>query len=146
MSESEEHRRLVLEVVKVLDSMYPNGSTIVDIQRVPGDDVPPRIGAFRPDVYLRSKAATVIAEAKTDKDLDRRHTYDQVVSYMNHLERSTDGFLVLSVTGYRADFAKTVLRFAHRDVRPSRTKVAVFDQCDLWLLQPNGVTWAITSR
>ena len=125
--------------------MYPGGPAIIDVQRAPGDEVPPRIGAFRPDVFIRREAITVLADAKTAKDLPRKHTYDQVVSFVNYLERSSNGLFVLSVTGHRANFAKTVLRFVHQDVHPSRTQFAVFDQCDLWLLQPNGLTWAVAA-
>ena len=141
MSESDEHRALVLQVMAVLSALYPNATTIVDMQRAPGDEVPPAVGAFRPDVLLHAEAAMVIAEAKTDKDVDRKHTYEQVSSFIAHLERSTEGLFVLSVTGRRADLAKTVLRFVHLEMRPLRTRVAVFDQCDLWVLQPNGIAW-----
>ena len=143
MSESEEHRTLVLNVKELLSALYPGESPIIDIQRAPGYPVPSKIGAFRPDVFIRSERAMVIAEAKTDKDLGRRHTYDQVASFITYLERSAGGLFVLSVTGRQADFAKTVLRFAYRDFTPSRTTLAVFDGYDMWSLLPDGSMWKL---
>ena len=143
MSESKEHRTLVRTVEAMLRAVYPRASIVVDIQSEPGAELPPRIDGFRPDVLVRGEAQKVIAEAKTDGDLDKRHTHEQVTSFIMYLDNSPSGLLVLSVTGWRADRAKTVLRFIHLGIRPSRTRVAVFDQYDLWLLQPNGVTWDI---
>ena len=143
MSESEEHRSLVVKVRDVLHVLHPEGVHTTHLQRAPGDPIPPRLGGFRPDVLIRDGATRIIADAKTDRDLDRKHTYDQAVSFVRYLERSKAGLFVLSVTARRADLAKTVLRFVYREIGPSRTKVAVFDECDLWLLQSNGVTWDI---
>ena len=50
---------------------------------------------------------------------------------------------MLSVSGLRADRAKSLLRFAYVRIRPSRTQLAVFDQCDLWLLRADGRTWGL---
>ena len=143
MSESEEHRALVRAVEEMLGSMYPGASIVVDIQSQPGSCLPPTIDGFRPDVLVRGEVQKAIAEAKTDGDLDREHTYEQLTSFVTHLEDSQGGLLVLSVAGRPADRAKTVLRFIHLQIGPSRTRVAVFDQCDLWMLQPDGVTWCI---
>ena len=81
--------------------------------RSPGDEVPPLIGGFRPDVYGRKTSASsiVIAEAKTDGDLDNKHTHNQIKSFIDYLERRENSFFVLSVTGYGANRAKTLLRF-----------------------------------
>ena len=143
MSESEQHRSLVLAVRDRLSVMYANASIAVDIQSAPGTELPPQIAGFRPDVFVRDDAKTAIAEAKTGADLDRKHTHDQMNSFLAYLEASSNGLLVLSVTGRFADRAKTMLRFIRLEAKPSRTRLAVFDQCDLWLLQPDGVTWRL---
>lgn len=143
MSESEQHRDLVLAVRDRLSVVYANASIVIDIQSTPGTELPPKIAGFRPDVFIRKDAQTAIAEAKTGADLDRAHTHDQVNSFLAYLEASSNGLLVLSVTGRFADRAKTMLRFIRLEARPSRTRLAVFDQCDLWLLQPDGMTWRL---
>ena len=130
----------------MLRAVYPGASFVVDIQSEPGAAVPPLIGDFRPDVFVRSATQNAIAEAKTERDLDKNHTHDQVTSFVRHLDNSPGGLFVLSVTGWCADRAKTVLRFTYLEVRPSRTRLAVFDQCDVWVLQPDGLTWDISVR
>ena len=144
MSETEEHRTLVRTVEEMLRVVYPAASILVDIQPQPGAEVPPTVDGFRPDVLVRSETQKAIAEAKTARDLDKTHTHDQVTSFITYLEDSPSGLFVLSVPGWRADRAKTVLRFVHLEIRPSHTRIAVFDQCDLWLLQPDAVTWDIS--
>lgn len=145
MSESEEHRALVRAAEEMLGAVYPSASIVVDIQSAPGAHLPPTIAGFRPDLLVRGEVPKAIAEAKTDGDLDRDHTYQQLTSFVTYLEGLAGGLLVLSVAGRCADRAKTVLRFIHFELGPLRTRVAVFDQCDLWLLQPDRVTWCIYS-
>lgn len=144
MSESEQHRNLVRTVERCLRGAYPGFSILVDIQSAPGTELPPKIRGFRPDVFVQADARKAIAEAKTDADLDTTHTHDQVKSFIAYLENSRDDLLVLSVAGGSADRAKTVLRFVHVEAKPSRTQLAVFDQWDLWLLQPDGMTWGLS--
>lgn len=140
MSQSEQHRNLVIQVVKVLEARCPLMSFITDVQQNPGDPVSPVVDGFRPDVYAtgESESSIVIAEAKTDGDLDNKHTNKQVISFINYLERRRNGFFVLSVTGYGANRAKTLLRFARQVTNVTSTTIAVFDGCDFWLLDSNG--------
>lgn len=144
MSESEQHRNLVRTVEEHLRTVYASSSIVADIQSKPGTELPPKIGGFRPDVFVQADERKAIGEAKTGADLDKTHTHDQVKAFITYLERSVDGLLVLSVTGGCANRAKTVLRFAHLETKPSHTQLAVLDQCDLWLLQADGVTWGLS--
>ncbi len=130
----------------MLRAVYPDSSFVADIQSEPGAAVPPLIGDFRPDVFVRGETQNAIAEAKTERDLDKNHTYDQVTSFIRYLDNSLGGLFVLSVAGWCADRAKTVLRFTYLEVRPSRARVAVFDQCDLWVFEPDGLTWDTSVR
>lgn len=141
MSQSDIHRNLVIRVAEALAVRYPGVSFTTDLQQIPGDAVPPVIGGFRPDVYAcrrTSAGPVVIAEAKTDRDLDNKHTYNQVASFIAYLEQIGNGLFVLSVTGYGADHAKTLLRFIRQDVRVTYTGIAVFDSCDFWFIDPDG--------
>ena len=142
MSQSDAHRDLVIQVTRALESRYPQTSFITDVQQIPGNEVPPLISGFRPDVYGRkiSVNSIVIAEAKTDRDLDNKHTHNQIKSFIDYLERKENGFFVLSVTGHSANRAKTLLRFIHKDMNVMSTEIIVFDSCDFWLLDPTGGT------
>ena len=147
MSQSDAHRELVLQVAKALESRYPRISIITDVQQTPGDAVPPVIDGYRPDAYARRRSvnSVIIAEAKTDGDLNNKHTRDQIISFITYLEREEEGFFVLSVTGRRADRARILLRFICRDMHPTSTDIAVFDGYDFWLFDlTGGGTWHLS--
>ena len=147
MSQSDAHRNLVIQVVNALVSRHPRISILTDLQQNPGDDVTPVIGGFRPDVYARKEPANsiVIAEAKTDRDLDNKHANDQIVSFINYLERFENGLLVLSVSGCAANRAKTLMRFMHQVTHVTKTRIEIFDGCDFWLLDSTGdISWHLS--
>ncbi len=144
MSQSKAHRDLIEGTVDVLSSRYTNISMLVDLQQKPGDEVPPKIGRFRPDVYATRKREhfIVIAEAKTDGDIDNQHTHDQVISFIKYLNRSEESLFILAVTGYGADRARTFLRFIRKELQVVSAEIEVFDGCDFWRLDSKeGVNW-----
>jgi len=133
MSQSDTHRFLVLETVRIIRNRYPNIRVNSDLQTVPGDPVTPIINGFRPDVLgFTLSGEYIISEAKTDGDLINKHTRNQIVSFINHLEKNEGGLFILSVTGCRADFAKTLMRFILLDMEISSTRTMVFDSLDFW--------------
>lgn len=149
MSQSDAHKNLVLQVVTELESRYLQISIVADIQQNPGDPVPPLIDGFRPDVYATmskdSVLMVVVAEAKTDGDLDNEHTDAQLSAFINYLEQQGNGSFILAVTGHSADHAKTLLRFMHQTNRVKNTVLAVFDSYDFWELDTNsGLLWHLT--
>lgn len=115
----------------------------MDLQRTPGDPVPPLIGGYRPDIIARMPASwpdLLIAEAKTNHDIDKRHTLDQINAFVEHLQTLPRGVgtFVLAVDGCVADRARTVLRFACRERVSLRLRVNLFDGLDFWKLGPAG--------
>ena len=144
MSQSKAHRTLVKGTVDALVSRYTNISMRVDLQQKPGDEVPPKICGFRPDIYATRKQghSIVIAEAKTDGDIDNQHTHDQVISFIKRLNRSEESLFILAVTGYGADRAKTVMRFIRKELQVVSAEIEVFDGCDFWRLDSReGINW-----
>ena len=89
MSQSEAHKTLVEMVAEAVEKRYPGIVINVDLQQSPGDELPLLIGGFRPDLYAKNnqKGLIIIAEAKTDNDIDNRHTYEQITSFIKYLER-----------------------------------------------------------
>ncbi len=144
MSQSEAHRTLVEMVTTAIEKRHQGIVAIADLQLSPGDELPPLIDGFRSDVYARNNqmGLIIIGEAKTDNDIDNRHTYDQITSFINYLERQKKGNLILAVTGISADRAKTLLRFIRRELGVEKTIMEVFDCCDFWRLDPSGgIKW-----
>lgn len=148
MSQSDLHRELVIQIATELELRYPKISITTDIQQKPGDSVPPMISNFRPDVYANlptNPPTIIIAEAKTDNDIDNQHTRNQITAFINYFERQVSGSFILSVTGCGADRAKTLLRFLCQDIRPTNTDVFVYDGCDFWSLDSiSGVMWHLS--
>ena len=145
MSQSDEHRSLVIQMVRVLEARYPKISVTADVQQQPRDPVPQIVDRFRPDVYASQEAdrpSTIIAEAKTGKDIDRPHTREQLKAFISHLERKKDSLFILTVNGCHADLARTMLRILYQEIPLKNTGLSVFDGHDLWSLDlESGETW-----
>ena len=128
----------------------PTLRVTTDLSAVPGDPVPPPIRGYRPDIIARCQtdpATLVIAEAKTDGDVDNQHTRNQIDAFVSHLAAMPrgDGIFVLAVSGRVADTARAVLRFACRDRVSCRLRVNLFDGLDFWTLGPPGAaSWRLS--
>ena len=150
MSQSDAHRDLVLMTVRAIEQRDPGLRIVTDLSTIPGDPVPPQIGGYRPDIVARRQTqppGLVIAEAKTDGDVDNRHTRQQIEAFVGHLAAMPrgDGTFVLAVSGRVADTARAVLRFACRDRVSCRLRVTVFDGLDFWTLGPPGApSWRLS--
>ena len=143
MSQSDVHRQLVVATAKAIRRRHPAVRVVTDLTESPGDAVPPLISGHRPDIVACCNAACqqfFIAEAKTDGDIDNRHTRSQISAFVNHLDAlaSGTGIFILTVNGQVADAARTVLRFACRQHVSSRLHVELFDGLDFWTLGPFG--------
>ncbi len=135
-----------MQVAAKIESYYPQMSVITDIQKAPGDPVPPLIDGFRPDVYAETQAkqSIIIAEAKTDRDIDNRHTRQQISAFINYLESRMKGHFIFSVTGCGANLARTTLRFMRQEFGVINTTLSVFDSYDIWTLDlDSGTKWRL---
>lgn len=143
MSQSDVHRRLVIATAKAMRRRHPTVRLMTDLLEAPGDPVPPLIGGHRPDIVACCDEVyqhLFIAEAKTDGDIDNRHTWSQIRAFVNHLDAlpSGTGIFILAVNGQVADTARTVLRFTCRQQVSSRLRIKLFDGLDFWALGPFG--------
>ena len=137
MSQSKEHEILIQKTLEAISLRFKDLHICSDIQHKPGDLVPPKIGEFRPDIYAaRMQEITIIAECKTDRDVDNKHTEGQILSFVKYLGKREGSMFILSTNGHRADLAKTVLYFVRKriDVQFIKTSLEVFDTCDFWRL------------
>ena len=107
------------------------------------DPLPPLIDGYRPDIYAynRKTNALTIAEAKTDGDIENRHTYRQLSSFLAHLHDKLSPLFIFVVTGCRADHAKVFMRFFPPSIE-THVSIAVYDSLDFWRLDRTGpITW-----
>ena len=143
MSQSDAHRHLVVSAAQAIQKRHPTTRVTTDVSAAPGDPVPPLIRGYRPDIFARSLPPCrelVIAEAKTDGDVDNQHTRSQIAAFVDHLYAMPygTGTFVLAVHGQVADNARGLLRFACRERVSSRLHIKLFDGLDFWALGPNG--------
>jgi len=149
MSESDAHRDLVMLVATRIESKYSGASVVSDRKQCSGDTVPHLISGYRPDVYATVTTAgsvsVIIAEAKTNADIQTEHTQRQVLAFICHLEQKKTGRFILAATGWGADRAKTILRFIREAEQISHTALVVFDGCDFWELDSQrGLIWHLS--
>ena len=145
MSQSKIHRSLIRLAASALEKRFPSIVITMDLQRYPGDELPPLIGGFRPDMYgqVAQTNMIVIGEAKTDYDIDQRHSHLQIKEFISHLARGQrQNMFVLSVTGAGANRAKTLLRFMCSELEVTSVIIEVFDSYDFWRFdQKGGMKW-----
>lgn len=143
MSQSDEHRDLVVGVARAIRQRHPTIDMTTDLPQAPGDPIPPLIGGHRPDVIARSVSACfelVIAEAKTGGDIENQHTRSQIAAFVDHLHLMPKGvgIFVLAVNGQVADSARALLRFTCRQHVSSQLRIKLYDGLDFWTLGPPG--------
>ncbi len=144
------HRRLVVDTAQAIQRHHPAMQITTDLQAQPGDPVPMLIGGYRPDIigrHVAESVQTVIAEAKTDRDIENRHTRLQIAAFVTHLhsmEKGT-GTFILAVNGQVADTARTVLKFNCRQYVSTRLHIKLFDGLDFWTLGSlGGPLWRLS--
>ena len=143
MSQSELHCLLVATAAEAIRELHPEMRLTLDIQESPGDPVPSLINGHRPDILglcTDVPPRLVIADAKTDGDIDNLHTYSQIDAFLMHLEamQSGIGTFILAVNGQAADKARGFLRLNCRHRVTSRLQVKIYDGLDFWTLTPPG--------
>lgn len=142
MSQSEVHRRLVIDTSLAIKKHNPNLNITTDIFENPGDHVPHFIGNYRPDIFARSSGPClrlVIAEAKTHGDLKNKHSLCQIDAFLKYLEsrKEANGTFILAVYGHD-ELAKTILNLNFRDRVTETLHIKLFDSLDFWDLRPFG--------
>jgi hypothetical protein len=102
VAESSQHIALLQKLVAyVRGSVDDSGSLAVlhDLPGLIGCDKPPKIGAFRPDLYATDAPTTmvIVGEVKTARDLETAHSRDQLLSFLTHLSIFPNPVLMLAV-------------------------------------------------
>ena len=144
MSQSENHKMLIIDIVNSLEIRFPSRYFITDLQYNLGERRPPSINGYIPDVYagvVEPNDSILIAEAKTDGDIENQHTIKQLKAFLEYLEARKSGFFALSVSGNKANRAKVFLNFLRLDMRLEYTDLCVYDSLDFWDLNLRENKW-----
>ena len=141
MSESDEHRNLVLMTARAILVRNPNFQVTTDLTSFPGNAIPPMISGYRPDVFARCQTqptGLIIAEAKTDCDVENAHTRSQIKTFVSYLSARPHGTstFILAVSGRVADISRRMLDFTCRDCVSYNLAIQLFDGLDFWNLGP----------
>ncbi len=134
MSPSSEHQRLTAVTARALRVLYPNWDFRIDL---PGERVPRLLGGYRPDILAWSPedgVRRIVAEAKTDGDVDNPHTRAQLRSFVDYLigDSVRQGTLILAINPVAAPTAVRVLRLLCGGHTSRNLRVWYFDGLDFW--------------
>ena len=115
MPESVGHARLVDSLVGWIAATQLDGdpgAILVDCPASVASAKPPAILGFIPDVFVRKSVgrSLIIGEAKTARDLESRHTREQLTAFLTRCAQVRSSMLVLAVPWYLERFAKVALR------------------------------------
>lgn len=114
--ESLQHIRIVEQLIAEISSRHVNIRRVIFADhRSYGENQPPTIGGFKPDVLVQDVPMTfrAIGEAKTDKDLDEDRSQRQIAAFLDHLSLYANSSFYLGVPWYlkgRANFLLKTLR------------------------------------
>ena len=81
--ESEAHKQFVQNAVQYIKRTFglEENQMSIDLGE-PGKTPPTVIDGFRADIYVHTPKYIIIGEAKTDNDINNKHTVAQLASYI----------------------------------------------------------------
>ena len=127
MSESVQHLQLVSFLKKKVMSITPSDCWCCIQDELPDslNHPPITLEGFRPDIYYHYKNLLIIGEAKTNKDVSRKHSRAQYESYIKECSAfSGEAFMFLAVPWLEEAEAHNILRsIKKKHPGPYTTKV-----------------------
>jgi len=133
MSESESHTKLVKELVtwiciKLLDD--DSGYVFADLPENPQNRKPPIINNFVPDVFVPNAPGPIfiIGEAKTARDLETKHTKNQIEAFLNRCSLENNAILIMAVPWDLVRCARSLLNNLKSKVGAKNVEVIVLER------------------
>lgn len=130
MSESSTHISYVNMIFEYVKQIIPDNNSSLILVDSPDSmyDPIPVINGFKPDVSYRINDKLIIGEAKTDEDVERRHSLDQYYSYLKEAE-SFDGeaIVVFCVSWKLFATLKNNLRIIKKQNSFNKTNIVVLN-------------------
>lgn len=115
MGASKVHEVLVVHLVDEIQNSYGLEMDLflrTECSLLEQYPIPPIIDNYRPDVFAEevNGSLVIIGEAKTPKDLETARSLQQIISFINYLERTGNGVMLLAVPWHAVPTAKNILR------------------------------------
>ncbi len=135
MPESSKHLDLVRRVLEYIRKQHcgiEHVATLHDLPGVIGCDKPPKIGAYRPDVYALDAplTKTIVGEAKTQADLEAEHSKDQFAAFLKYLRLQPNPSLVVGVPWQAKATARTLLQNLCRRFDAQNVQIVIVDDVE----------------
>lgn len=87
MAESRLHKQLVRSIVSYIETIPHCCADFIEADLENYNTRTSRVvGGFYPDVFYKDSNTIIIGEAKTDNDLIKPHTQDQLLSYIDEVK------------------------------------------------------------
>ncbi|AEV30221.1 hypothetical protein SpiGrapes_2458 [Sphaerochaeta pleomorpha str. Grapes] len=113
MAESSEHMKYVDILFSFVETLIPKemGSLIL-VDKPSCREKPPRTsGNFTPDIIYKNQEVLIIGEAKTEDDVERRHSLSQYENYyLDAINFEGKSIVILSVPWFMKNTIKNVMR------------------------------------
>ena len=129
MGESSSHIRLVEQLSSwILCNLLGGDHGCMMIDHPSGNITtrPPKIGGFVPDIYVHHGAnnSLIIGEAKTGRDLETRHSLDQLDAFLGRCSQYENAMFILAVPWDMARLAEAIIRqLQNRSAGPGKHAV-----------------------
>lgn len=135
MPESLKHLELVRYIVDHIRRHFSAIRDIAILHDLPGYlgcDKPPKIGAYRPDVFAIDAplTTTIVGEAKTQPDLENQHTCEQLISFLGFLRLQQNPVFIFAVPWQAKTTAHSLVQRLSRDVGPNIIQIAIIDDVE----------------
>jgi hypothetical protein len=103
-----------------------------DLPGLVGCDKPPKVGAFRPDVYAIDAPVTrtIIGEAKTATDLETEHSGMQFAAFLTYLRLQPNPILIASVPWHAKATARSLLQVLSSRLDAGAVEIVVLDDVE----------------
>jgi hypothetical protein len=116
--ESALHVRLVERLIATITDKHTNrrGIILLADHHAYGNDRPPQIGGFCPDVFASDVPTTfrVIGEAKTPTDLQSKRSHRQIIAFLDHLSLYPGSTFYLAVPWFSGAKARSIVNSLRR--------------------------------
>jgi len=130
MAESDIHISLVCQLKKyIIDYLkIDHGFVLVDASSTLKNKKPPIVGGYIPDIYVKTKNTFIIADAKTAKDWQSKHSLDQYNAFVCECAKHENSMFLLAVPWQYERSAHSRLKFLF----PAQTSVKIEVISDMW--------------